>query len=757
MKTTIFTACIKKLTLFILMLLIASPLAAQDLRVVFAANLDNSGGLNGSDNSGADLYSVRFNPHTQTVSELQRLTATATEVEFFPSLSPDAKWVAYNHQNGGRNEIRLLHLESKKVTGIFSGGRFPEWVNANDLLATYVSRDTQDVFLLKLDLSGATPRVVSRQQVTDRTRCPDTSIGSDAFPFANGSRLVFHVLRPNRQTGAAMAMINTDGTGYRRLTDWNGSGHGVATNDGRYVASSNSQNGKAVLLEVQSDTVLFNYLALSPFGKDLSKYDSRYANVPVCSYAYQAWGADERSLFHSVTGNNQNAGVALTRVLYTIFDAQWQNPQIVDFSTAVEKLAGKSGRDFSTCSARLIASPPTTGVVYVTLAMHNEDTNSRNYPNYATSQSSYLAARSILLEFGKMIQRHQIAFNWESDWNFLIGVLKWDTPSVTATTNGKNLVRYLKEDLGLSVDPHSHENNGYNYADVAHLLDSLGVPPTNVVGGHVWDPGEAGYQNWERFKQPLNGSKFPWAQWKGDILMGSATGLHRNDPKPTGVWRPTDKYHFWEDDPNGNVMAVGQYATGATAANVQELVNMYKSGAVPPDKILTATLVIGQHFLNAQYLADYETNTLKPLLEMQARGEIKLVTFGELLDEWKTKYNSAPHLILSSTTAVEEDQSSAPSGFVLAQNYPNPFWSGATSRSAGNPSTVISFQLSVNSHVTLQVFDVNGREVATLVDGEMAAGKHAMAFAPRDLAGGLYFYKFTAGKFSQTRKAVLLK
>jgi hypothetical protein len=59
--------------------------------------------------------------------------------------------------------------------------------------------------------------------------------------------------------------------------------------------------------------------------------------------------------------------------------------------------------------------------------------------------------------------------------------------------------------------------------------------------------------------------------------------------------------------------------------------------------------------------------------------------------------------------------------------------------------------------VTLKVFDVAGREVATLVEGEMAAGKHAVTFAPSHSASGLYFYKITAGKFSQTRKAVLMK
>jgi hypothetical protein len=69
------------------------------------------------------------------------------------------------------------------------------------------------------------------------------------------------------------------------------------------------------------------------------------------------------------------------------------------------------------------------------------------------------------------------------------------------------------------------------------------------------------------------------------------------------------------------------------------------------------------------------------------------------------------------TGVKDRRRASTPIGnFVLYQNYPNPF----------NPSTVISFQLPVNSHVTLKVFEVNGREVATLVEGEMSAGSHAV-------------------------------
>lgn len=97
-------------------------------------------------------------------------------------------------------------------------------------------------------------------------------------------------------------------------------------------------------------------------------------------------------------------------------------------------------------------------------------------------------------------------------------------------------------------------------------------------------------------------------------------------------------------------------------------------------------------------------------------------------------------------TSVAIDQSVV-HGYQLAQNYPNPF----------NPTTVISFQLPVSGHVTLKVFDVRGREVATLVDGNLAVGNHSVTFTPRELAGGIYFYQLTAGNFSQTRKAVLMK
>jgi len=101
----------------------------------------------------------------------------------------------------------------------------------------------------------------------------------------------------------------------------------------------------------------------------------------------------------------------------------------------------------------------------------------------------------------------------------------------------------------------------------------------------------------------------------------------------------------------------------------------------------------------------------------------------------------------SPAAGINGGHDAAPFEYVLDPSYPNPF----------KAITSIRFSLPQREHVTLKVFDVNGREVATLVEGNLAAGNHAVTFAPRETTTGIYFYKLIAGKFLQTRKAVLIK
>ncbi len=83
----------------------------------------------------------------------------------------------------------------------------------------------------------------------------------------------------------------------------------------------------------------------------------------------------------------------------------------------------------------------------------------------------------------------------------------------------------------------------------------------------------------------------------------------------------------------------------------------------------------------------------------------------------------------------------------LIQNYPNPF----------NSTTIISWQMLVNSYVQLKVYDMLGREIATLVDNELSAGVHNVEFKANNLTSGIYFYRIQTDKFTTIKKMLLIK
>lgn len=98
-------------------------------------------------------------------------------------------------------------------------------------------------------------------------------------------------------------------------------------------------------------------------------------------------------------------------------------------------------------------------------------------------------------------------------------------------------------------------------------------------------------------------------------------------------------------------------------------------------------------------------------------------------------------------TGVDELGTPVPTGFKLYQNYPNPF----------NPITKIKFSVPEASDVSLKVYDILGREVATLAQGNKAAGNYEVTFNGGDLASGVYLYRLIAGDRAETRKMNLVK
>ncbi len=123
----------------------------------------------------------------------------------------------------------------------------------------------------------------------------------------------------------------------------------------------------------------------------------------------------------------------------------------------------------------------------------------------------------------------------------------------------------------------------------------------------------------------------------------------------------------------------------------------------------------------------------------------------QYMQAFKTLYNST-----GGTTDFEvpvvvsvKDEESFPTKFVLEQNYPNPF----------NPSTTISYSVpaSLQQNITLKVYDVLGRKVATLVNEQQPAGNYSVTFNATNLTSGIYFYKLQSGNFVENKKMILIK
>jgi len=102
---------------------------------------------------------------------------------------------------------------------------------------------------------------------------------------------------------------------------------------------------------------------------------------------------------------------------------------------------------------------------------------------------------------------------------------------------------------------------------------------------------------------------------------------------------------------------------------------------------------------------------------------------------------------LSEIIGIQNISTEIPSAYSLEQNYPNPF----------NPTTKISFQLPVAGFSSLKIFDITGKEVATLVNEKLNAGTYTVDWNASDFPSGIYFYKLQTEGFTETRRMALIK
>ncbi len=286
--------------------------------------------------------------------------------------------------------------------------------------------------------------------------------------------------------------------------------------------------------------------------------------------------------------------------------------------------------------------------IYATFVTHNEQSNNIPCKDVVdpTKQTEYLNNRAATITFAKTIADAGGAYDLQSDLTYIEQINLFDNASVTASTGGKNLFKYLNEFAPgkVTVDMHSHEKSGvggFNSADVAEALDKLGVPANGVVGGFIASPAKD--ENWTRFRSPMKAIRSSY-QWSAKLLWGGGSANHVNDPKASGMWRPKSPDEFMVDDPAQTLPNIGGYADISKddyAVALTSLIDMLKTNKLEKNRMYTITLMTPQCNLHRDAtLTEKAKSTIAAHTADVAAGLLVWTTLSDALNTWKTAYKS---------------------------------------------------------------------------------------------------------------------
>jgi len=387
---------------------------------------------------------------------------------------------------------------------------------------------------------------------------------------------------------------------------------------------------------------------------------------------------------------------------------------------------------------------PDAPSIYVSIVSHNEEPPL--YPNFVDSVEVFQAFRSGVVNFANMLHEEGVKYNFQSDWNFLLAAVENDTG--TESTNNKNLLRYLKEDLEFEVDPHAHETQ-YNYADVAHLIDQLEVDVSHTVGGYLAFPPEDA--KIEYFHELLRGDVYDDFEWQAEILWGGATLGHENQDtiNISGIWKPMDNEHFLTHDQGAPLPNIGGYISGWQG--LDDLLDRAQDGDLQQGKIYTVTIFVPQlQMQSVMFMLNFrdQIRSYEDYTELEL---IHWVGLSEVVDIWHDEFDSEPNLFHfhhGHLSAPDDDAGPvAPVSFILYPAYPNPF----------NALTRIQYSIVQPSNVTLKVYDLSGRETATLVNATQMNGNYQVVWDASGMMSGIYFLSLNDGRFVRSEKVVLVR
>ncbi|GEM_PF-1085561 len=394
---------------------------------------------------------------------------------------------------------------------------------------------------------------------------------------------------------------------------------------------------------------------------------------------------------------------------------------------------------------------------------------------YDTSYASYAAHLKSFVDYmaSHGVPLHAVSVQNEPDWNATYESCLW---------SASEMVKFVKE-YGASVGARLIAPESLNFNPTianALLNDSIAAKNVAIIGGHLYGGGLVPYPLAAQMGKEL---------WMTEHLDTNrtwpavlATGKEIHDVLSAGMnayiwWYIVRFYGPIDDGERGGIKGTvtkrgyvmsqfarfirpGYVRVHTTIPRGSVYVTAYKpvlSGSLSNSKFVLVAVNMGlstERGFRIQGMASgittvkvYVTSRTKNC-EQQSDITVSNGLFTATLPD------SSVTTFVGDVTTRADGVSEIPHSFSLYQNYPNPF----------NPLTVIRFDVPVASRVSLDVFDMLGRKVATLLDGEVPAGYHETKWNAQDVVSGIYFYRLEASatgvpqlSFVTTRKMLLLR
>ena len=394
-----------------------------------------------------------------------------------------------------------------------------------------------------------------------------------------------------------------------------------------------------------------------------------------------------------------------------------------------------------------------TNVLHLNLGSHNET----NDPSYGVSYTTnYATIKSKILEIADSVDANDAKWNMQVESNFVLECIQQET----AGTNPNDIIQTMDNLLHVEVDPHNHLDtnnianpgyNPYNYADLAHLLDSCGLTTRTNVGGFLykatdWETADG---NWTQWKYGLAGRTFPWHTWTPTMLWGGGTPGHTNDPYLIGVWHPAGATTLsFLNNASTNLLDMGNgcgwIVTDSTdvpalLVEIGQYISVLNSTSPSTNTFNTATVMFNFRNILATNTISKISEFLRGMKTHVTNGDVVWQTLSEKRADWLSAHNNTTdnYLIECGSLSVgvaEEKQEEEIAVFP-------------------NPSTSLFTIQSNDEIISIEIFDVCGKMILNeIVDNETIKTLNLQS-----RANGIYFAKIYTSKGVSTKRIIINK